>query len=142
MLTFPRSSAPAPAAAAPPPPRRCHHRNHVHAVRGMPEELVQATTQAYEVNLPTSITHTDTRTSAKSMMRPSGRWRPAHLDTQLHQPCPPQGSGPDWLLSPTGTSNRPAVAGCSCCGCCGCCFGKCLMCVKIHNSMRVQTVCN
>ena len=35
----------------------------------------------------------------------------ALADTQLHQPRPPQGSGHDWLLSPTGTSNRPAVVG-------------------------------
>ena len=35
----------------------------------------------------------------------------ALADTKLHQPCPPQGSGHDWLLSSTSTSNWPAVVG-------------------------------
>ena len=35
----------------------------------------------------------------------------ALADTRLHQLGLTQGSGPDWLVSPTGTPNRPAVAG-------------------------------
>ena len=53
--------------------------------------------------------------------------------SKLHQPGPPQGSGPDWLLSSPGTSNRSAVVGCCCCCYCCCCFRHVFNSVFVHS---------
>ena len=93
-----------------------------YACTEMPEELVQAAMAGASTpeppdlrgraNPPTSITRTDTRTSAKSLIWPWRRTTPsaqvecssqylhrALADSQLHQPGHPKKSWPGWLLS-------------------------------------------